>query len=90
MLIATEFKENTQVREYLEKSYRLLFEHMSGKWRYNEPEKQEDELNKRELLQTGRAGIRDAAADMKLDPETGEPGSMHIDAHELAAREARA
>lgn len=47
MLIATEFKENNNVREYLEKSYRLLFEHMSGKWKYNEPEKYEDELNKR-------------------------------------------
>ena len=37
MLMNDEFKYNTSVREYIEKSYRLLHQHMMGLWRYHEP-----------------------------------------------------
>ena len=62
-LIKQEFHENTLIREYREKTYRLLHEQMENKWSYSKPEKLESELNKRELIQTGTAGTRDAKVD---------------------------
>ena len=40
---------------------------MEGKWQYNQPENHEDELNKRQLIQTGEAGTRDSKYEMKRD-----------------------
>lgn len=37
MLMKDEFKENTNIREYIEKSYRLMHQQMMGLWRYKEP-----------------------------------------------------
>ena len=34
MLMAAEFKENNGTREYIEKSYRMLYEQMQGQWKY--------------------------------------------------------
>jgi hypothetical protein len=36
---------------------------MENKWSYSKPEKLESELNKRELIQTGASGTRDAKVD---------------------------
>lgn len=47
MLMKHEFQENTMIREYIEKTYRLLHEQMENKWNYIRPEKKEMELNKR-------------------------------------------
>jgi hemerythrin superfamily protein len=44
-LIDAEKRENQNTREYLEKSYRLLYEHMVKEWEYLEPEMKESELN---------------------------------------------
>ena len=63
MLINNEFAINTGIREYIEKTYRLLHDQMENKWSYGKPEKQESELNKRELIQTGETSLRDAKAD---------------------------
>jgi len=38
MLMSSERKENNNVREYIEKSYRLLHEQIQGQWKYGEPE----------------------------------------------------
>ena len=59
-LITQEYKLNNGVRDYLELTYRLLHEGMENKWTYERPEKTEQEVNKRELVQTGTAGTRDA------------------------------
>lgn len=40
---------------------------MENKWAYVRPEKKEQEMNKREQVQTGIAGTRDAAREKKLD-----------------------
>ena len=66
-LINAEFKQNNTIREYLEMTYRMLHEGMENKWSYEKPEKLEGELNKRELIQTGTAGTRDAKNEQKLD-----------------------
>jgi len=68
-LIRREFHENTQIREYIEKTYRLLHEQMEHKWSYTKPEKLEGELNKRELIQTGVAGTREAKVDQHLSAD---------------------
>jgi hypothetical protein len=47
MLIKNEFKENNHIREYIEKTYRLLHEVMENKWSHVRPENKEKELNKR-------------------------------------------
>ena len=47
LLIKNEFKENNHIREYIEKTYRLLHEVMENKWSHVRPENQEKELNKR-------------------------------------------
>jgi len=38
MLMEDEFKVNTSIREYIEKSYRLIHDQMSGKFREVDPE----------------------------------------------------
>lgn len=48
MQMENEFRENNSVREYLEKTYRLLHEQMENKWQYTKPEKIDDEVEKRE------------------------------------------
>ena len=62
-LIEKEFDENNQAREYIEKTYRLLHDTMDAKWSYMDPSKKDEELNKRELIQTGEAGTRDEKFD---------------------------
>ena len=69
MIMNDEYKVNTSVREYVEKSYRLLHEQIQGKFTYVEPEDKEDEINMREVHQTGEGGMRDAANDKLLDSE---------------------
>ena len=62
-LIEKEYDENNQAREYIEKTYRLLHDTMDSKWSYMDPSKKDEELNKRELIQTGEAGTRDEKFD---------------------------
>ena len=44
-LINAEKKENTHVREYIEKAYRLLYDNIKKVWAYLPPEEKEAELN---------------------------------------------
>jgi len=48
LLMKKEFAENTTIREYIEKTYRLLHDQMENKWAYSRPENKEKELNKRQ------------------------------------------
>lgn len=50
VLSQNEFQENTLIREYIEKTYRLLHDQMENKWNYVRPEKKEMELNKRQQI----------------------------------------
>lgn len=61
----TEFEENATTREYLEKTYRVLNDQMEKKWSYGEPADKENEMNKREVIQTGTAGTRDSKHDLR-------------------------
>lgn len=84
MLVNDEFKENNAIRTYLEKSYRLLHEQIQNRWNYTDPEKLEEELNVRELTQTGAGGLRDAKNDMLADTESGETRKRNIDEIEIS------
>ena len=46
----SEFNENNNTREYLEKTYRVLNDQMEKKWSYGEPAAKEEELNKRQVI----------------------------------------
>ena len=43
----TEFKENNQVREYLEKSYRTIYDQLDNKQQYYENDNVDEENEKR-------------------------------------------
>jgi len=47
--MSTEKHENTILREYMEKSYRLIYEHIKKEWAITPKEEIADELNNREL-----------------------------------------
>lgn len=49
-IIIDEKKVNNNTREYIEKAYRLLHDHITGKFTYVSPEELENEFNKREIL----------------------------------------
>lgn len=40
---------NNSTKEYIEKAYRLLHDHITGKFTYMPPEDLENEINKREI-----------------------------------------
>lgn len=48
-IIKDEKKVNNSTREYIEKAYRLLHDHITGKFSYVQPEELENEINKREI-----------------------------------------
>lgn len=50
LLVNCERRENTNVRQYIDGCYQLLYEQAKGLWKYNSPENKEKELNKREYL----------------------------------------
>lgn len=45
-----EKRVNNSTREYIEKAYRLLHDHITEKFNYVSPEELENEINKREIL----------------------------------------
>jgi hypothetical protein len=49
----TEFKVNNQVREYLEKSYRLIYDQLDNKQQYYENDNIDEEKEKREAYAKG-------------------------------------
>lgn len=49
-IIKDEQKANNSTKEYIEKAYRLLNDHITGKFNYIAPEELENELNKREII----------------------------------------
>lgn len=68
-IMKDEYKVNNSTREYIEKSFRLLYESMQSKFTYVDPEDREKEINAREIYQTGAGGDRDAKNDKLLDAE---------------------
>lgn len=63
MMMEDEKNENKNTKDYLEKSYRLLFEHINKEWEYLAPEEKESELNQREIMATKKGGYRDSKND---------------------------
>ena len=69
LLKKDEQKINNSTREYIEKAYRLLNEHIVKKFNYVPPEELENEINKREINQIGEGGTRNLKNDKLLDSE---------------------
>ena len=53
MQTQNEFKINTNIREYLEKTYRLIYDQVDNKWQYYEGEDVADEKFKRQAQAKG-------------------------------------
>jgi len=51
--MTNEFKQNNEVREYLEKTYRLIYEQIDNKWQYYESKDIKDEQEKRKFNALG-------------------------------------
>ena len=83
LLMQDEKKENNNIREYLEKCYRLLHQKLHKEWHYAEPEKREQVLNVTELIKTSEPGVRDVKNDKLLESETGESKKRTIDKFEI-------
>lgn len=50
MQMSNEFEANNSIREYLEKTYRLVMDQSDAKWQYQKPETLDGELRNRENL----------------------------------------
>lgn len=50
MQMTNEFQANNQIREYLERTYRLVMDQVEDKWQYVKPENLEGEIKNRENL----------------------------------------
>jgi hypothetical protein len=50
MQMTNEFEANNSIREYLEKTYRLVMDQNDAKWQYQKPETLDGELRNRENL----------------------------------------
>ena len=48
--MTNEFEANNSIREYLEKTYRLVMDQNDAKWQYQKPETLDGELRNRENL----------------------------------------
>lgn len=58
-----EQKANDEIREYLEKTYRLIYEQMDNKWQYYPKEDGADEVEKRRIQ---NFGVKDESEIQKL------------------------
>lgn len=67
-----EMLQNSEVRESLEKTYRLIYEQMDNKWQYFEKQDIPDEKEKRKLNAIGVHGEADVKKMKKL--ESSKPG----------------
>lgn len=72
MQMSNEFKQNTEVREYLEKTYRLIYEQIDNKWQYYESKDIKDEQEKRKFNALGVNSDKDVARVKEL--ESAKPG----------------
>ena len=48
-----EFKVNNEIREMLEKTYRLIYDQIENQWQYFPPQDVKGEVEKRKLLKEG-------------------------------------
>ena len=53
MQMRIEQEENRYLKEYLELTYKLAIDHVLGKWEYVSPSEQEDEVERRKLVNDG-------------------------------------
>ena len=92
MVMRDEFKANNSVREYIEKSHRLLYEQMKKEFKVYDAEEVEDQLNMREVMQKGgkNSGLRDKKNDKLIDGETGNPKKKKFDEVEAEIRNNKA
>lgn len=87
VLMESERRENNNVRDYLEKSYRMIFDFVDKKWHHLPPEQKEAELNSRQYVQTGEPGLRDDKNDLLLE---GDRRKKKLDADEIMERKNKA
>jgi hypothetical protein len=86
MVMKDEFKVNCSTREYIEKSYRYLYDLIKGKFKVVGAEAKEMEINAREVIQTGDGGDRHAANDKLMDSELKSGRKAPVTDHELRER----
>ena len=53
MQMENEFKVNNEIREMLEKTYRLIYDQIENQWQYFPPQDVKGEVEKRKLLKEG-------------------------------------
>lgn len=72
MQMANEFRQNNDIREYLEKTYRLIYEQIDNKWQYFESKDVKEEVEKRKFNALGVNNQSDVARVKEL--ENAKPG----------------
>lgn len=72
MQMQNELKQNNEIREYLEKTYRLIYEQIDNKWQYFESKDVKDEQEKRKFNALGVNSEKDVARVKEL--ENAKPG----------------
>lgn len=82
MQMDAEFKANNNIREYLEKTYRLIFEQIDNTWQYFPKQDIPGEVEKRKVYNKGVEEPSDIEKVRKLEQE--KPGmfaakSSHVD-----------
>lgn len=48
-----EFKANNEIREYLEKSYEIIYQQIDNEWQYYPKKDVQDEITKRQIAKFG-------------------------------------
>lgn len=71
-----EFKANNEIREILEKTYRMVYEQIDNNWQYYPKNDVKDEHKKREIQSKGVGGNEAKIEELK-DIETKKPGMFH-------------
>ena len=75
-----EFKANTDVREILEKTYRLVYEQIDNNWQEYPKADVQDEVTKRDIQNHG-VGSDETKVDELRDIEQSKPGMFHAKKH---------
>ena len=55
--MSNEFKINNDIREMLEKTYRLIYEQIDNQWQYYPASDVQDEVKKRQIIKQGATSV---------------------------------
>lgn len=69
MQMENEFNANNHIREYLEKTYRLVYEQIENNWQYYPRGDVDDEVEKRKILQKGVQNDEDVSRLNEIEQE---------------------